>query len=481
MKLNRNLKYRAYPTSDQQVMLLGWMGTLRWLWNRFNEQWKMVLGRPRADRIRPNFQWPSAIQQSKEMTELQNLPEFEWIQETQRHARQATLNDLEKAWKRCFQRLARAPRNKPRPNTPMRIYIPTSVIPFELTGIGKTRQLVLDRPAYRRLGPLKAIIDRPLQGKVKSWSIIKEGTEWYVIACCEIDRPDPKPVNDLSIGIDRGVVNLIADSEGTVIANPKLREKVEQRIKRLYRKASKQKRGSKNQRKTYDKANKLRLKAIRSMENLIDTETLRYAENYGTVVLEKLQLTNMTASAKGTIEKPGKNVKQKSGLNRAILNATPGKIAERLKYKVEERGGSFLEVPAAHTSDTCRMCGHSDPLNRIKQDEFRCVKCNHIEHADIHAAKNILARGLAGNIAVKQPRKKVSRPRRKPKSKNAEVKPTLKQPEPRDGNDRKVVEVSCCNGPVESGTMSCEAHHRDLLDRSVSLQRSETTNSEDSS
>jgi len=186
------------------------------------------------------------------------------------------------------------------------------------------------------------------------------------------------------------------------------------------------------------------------------------------VVIEKLQLANMTASAKGTKEKPGKRVKQKAGLNRAILQASPGKVADRLRYKAEERGGTLLEVPAAHTSDTCRMCGHSDKLNRKSQAEFVCVKCGHQEHADTHAAKNILAKGLAGNVVVRKKPKKITRPRRKSKSPNAEVKPTLKQP----------VEVLSSREPNEAGTKDCEVLHRDPLDGS--MQHS-TFNSEDTS
>jgi len=466
--LTRNLKYRAYPTAEQEALLRGWMGTLRWLWNRFLEQWRMVLGRTAYDRSRSSFVYPSAIAQSKEMTELQELSEFEWIQDTQCQARQQIIHDLETAWKLCFKKLARAPHMK-RPGEPVRIYIPSSAVRFELGARGKVRQLTFSgSSAYRKLGALKVIIDRPLQGKVKSWSITREGNEWYAIACCEVEKELPPPVNNLSVGIDRGVINLLADSEGRLVPNPKPQAKIEQRIHRLERKAAKQKKGSKNQRKTYDRINKLRRTAIRTMENLIDTETLFYAENYGTVVIEKLQLTNMTASAKGTKEKPGKKVRQKSGLNKAILQASPGKIGERLRYKVEERGGTLLEVPAAHTSDTCRMCGHSDPLNRQTQDIFLCVKCRHQEHADTHAAKNILSKGLAGNVVVRKKPKKVSRLRRKAKPKNAEVKPTLKQP----------VEVLGCKETAEAGTQSRKGLDRDPSDGS---RQCSTFNSENTS
>ncbi|WP_306417318.1 RNA-guided endonuclease InsQ/TnpB family protein, partial [Acetobacter pomorum] len=94
------------------------------------------------------------------------------------------------------------------------------------------------------------------------------------------------------------------------------------------------------------------------------------AKNHGTVVVEALQVRNMSVSAKGTAEQPGRNVRQKAGLNRSILDQGWRMFRTLLEYKLEERGGELIEVPAAYTSQTCSGCGRVDPDSRASQARF---------------------------------------------------------------------------------------------------------------
>ncbi|WP_143225575.1 RNA-guided endonuclease InsQ/TnpB family protein, partial [Acetobacter pomorum] len=86
------------------------------------------------------------------------------------------------------------------------------------------------------------------------------------------------------------------------------------------------------------------------------------------------------------------NVRQKAGLNRSILDQGWRMFRTLLEYKLEERGGELIEVPAAYTSQTCSGCGRVDPDSRASQARFVCTACGHTENADINAAKNILRR-----------------------------------------------------------------------------------------
>jgi putative transposase len=126
---------------------------------------------------------------------------------------------------------------------------------------------------------------------------------------------------------------------------------------------------------------------------------LQYAENQGIVVVEDLKIKNMTKSAKGTEEKPGKQVAQKKGLNRAITQQSWGLFFELLEYKVKARGGQFVKVDPRHTSQTCNCCGHVSSENRLKQEKFVCTACGHRANADVNAAKNIRDRGIHGSNA----------------------------------------------------------------------------------
>ena len=104
---------------------------------------------------------------------------------------------------------------------------------------------------------------------------------------------------------------------------------------------------------------------------------------------------NMTRSAKGTLTEPGTNVKQKTGLNRAILAKGWHQFALALASAARYSGTRVVAVPPQRTSQRCSACGHVDPKSRESQAVFRCTHCNHVEHADVNAAKNILAAGLA--------------------------------------------------------------------------------------
>jgi putative transposase len=120
--------------------------------------------------------------------------------------------------------------------------------------------------------------------------------------------------------------------------------------------------------------------------------TTEIADQHAVVAIEDLRIKNMSASARGTAAQPGKNVAAKAGLNRGILDAAWGEFARQLTYKVQWRGGRVILVDAAYTSRTCRVCAHESADNRKTQALFACVACGHTENADVHAAKNILAR-----------------------------------------------------------------------------------------
>ena len=116
-------------------------------------------------------------------------------------------------------------------------------------------------------------------------------------------------------------------------------------------------------------------------------------------MLEDLRIANMTTSAIGTVEEPGKNVRAKSGLNRRILDQGWGEFRRQLAYKLEWSGGTLLLVDPRDTSRTCAQCGHVSGENRQTQAAFRCVACGHAANADTNAAINILRRAGSARIA----------------------------------------------------------------------------------
>ncbi len=140
------------------------------------------------------------------------------------------------------------------------------------------------------------------------------------------------------------------------------------------------------------------MKARQARRRLDFTHTLTadLTKNHGLVGTEDLAVKSMTASAKGTIEAPGTKVAAKAGLNRGILDNTPGTRARQLDYKCAKLGSVHVRVPAPNTSRRCSRCKAVDPANRPGCGRiFACVACGHQDHADHNAAVNIREAAVA--------------------------------------------------------------------------------------
>ncbi|MCX5378043.1 transposase [Streptomyces sp. NBC_00091] len=109
--------------------------------------------------------------------------------------------------------------------------------------------------------------------------------------------------------------------------------------------------------------------------------------------IEDLRVKNMTKTAKGSVETPGKKVRAKACLNRAILDGTPGERRRQLEYKTRIYGSVLVAVPPFHTSQTCAACGLVDPQSRQGCGRlFACTRCGHEDDADHNASVEIEAR-----------------------------------------------------------------------------------------
>jgi len=145
---------------------------------------------------------------------------------------------------------------------------------------------------------------------------------------------------------------------------------------------------------------RLKARQARRRQDFTHKLTTDLAKRHGWVAIEDLRVGSMTKSAKGTTKAPGRNVKQKAGLNRSILDNTPGERRRQLTYKAARFGSELRMVPAPGTSQTCSACGTRDPESRQGCGRaFACTACGFHAHADWNAARNLelLAAGLAVN------------------------------------------------------------------------------------
>ncbi len=229
----------------------------------------------------------------------------------------------------------------------------------------------------------------PWEGGVPKQVVLRhDGHRWRAFVSYEVEV-EQNPDNGEVLGVDMNA-RQIATSDGHFYFLPDLRKK-EARRKRYQRRMARQVKGSNRSKDTRKKLAKVSRKIANIRKNWIHQTTKEIAGRCGTIVVEDLKIKNMTASAKGAVENPGKNVKQKAGLNRAMLDTAFGEIRRNLEYKCRR----LVEVNPAYTSQTCSECGHVDKANRKTQARFQCVSCGFASNADTNAAMNIRRLGMA--------------------------------------------------------------------------------------
>jgi putative transposase len=377
----RGFRYKLAPTPEQEVLFRQFAGVCRLVYNLALEQrrdWWRQFERETGRKL--NY-----VAQARELTLLR--AEFDWIAAVSQTCQQQALRDLDKAFTHFFAGRARFP-------SPRRKGV-NDAFRFQGREV-ETKRLNAKWSAVRlpKIGWVKFRDTRPRRGAVKNATIALDAMGWHVSFACEIEHVVPINICP-SVGIDRGVANTLALSTGERMSLPRSLEAIERRKRRAQRVLARKKRGSQRRTKALRRVAKLSARAARIRRDWGHKTSLDIANRFGTVVFEDLRIKNMTASARGTVEKPGRMVRQKAGLNRSILNQGWFGFETILAYKLEARGGYLLKVDPAYTSQTCSECGAVDRESRESQAAFVCQHCGFRAHADHNAAINILRRNTA--------------------------------------------------------------------------------------
>ena len=216
---------------------------------------------------------------------------------------------------------------------------------------------------------------------------------WFMAIQTEREIETPSIAASRSIGIDMGITRFATLSDATYLEPLNSFKKKQQALARYQRRMSKKMKFSSNWKKAKAKVQKIHREIANSRKDFLHKASTTISKNHALVCVEDLQIKNMSKSAKGNFEEPGIKVKQKSGLNRAILDQGWGEFRRQLSYKMEWNGGLLVAVPAKNTSRTCPCCGHVSAENRQTQAQFLCVACGYANNADVVGAINILERG----------------------------------------------------------------------------------------
>jgi putative transposase len=229
---------------------------------------------------------------------------------------------------------------------------------------------------------------RAVPAGVKSCRVTKDRAGRWHVAFAAIPLPVPAPGNSQVVGIDRGVTVSAALSTGKLLYVPGLTAQEKGRLRRLERKLARAKRGSGRRGRVRLAIARVRARETDRRKDWAEKTSTDIAQRFDLILVEDLRIRNMTRSAKGNRESPGRRVRQKAGLNREILRSAWGLMVRRLEEKAP---GRVEKVNPAFTSQRCSACGQVDPKSRESQAVFRCTACGYACHADVNAAMNIAA------------------------------------------------------------------------------------------
>ena len=229
---------------------------------------------------------------------------------------------------------------------------------------------------------------RAVPPDAKSYRVTKDRAGRWHIAFAVIPAPVLAPGNGQAVGIDRGVAVSAALSTGDLLHAPGLTGWERTRLRRMQRTLARAKRGSNRRRRVKDAIARLKARETDRRKDWAEKTSTDIARRFDVIRVENLHIKHMTRSAKGTRGDPGRNVRQKTGLNRGILASGWGLLVRRLEEKAP---GRVEKVRPAFTSQRCSACGQVDRDSRESQAVFRCTACGFACHADVNAAISIAA------------------------------------------------------------------------------------------
>lgn len=401
----RNLRkttYRLYPTPKQAAALAAILRSHQQLYNAALEE--------RIDCYRKTGRTLSFADQCKSLTALR--AEFpEWAQAANCSSQQMTLRRLDKAFAAFFRRVKAGqtpgfPRFKSLGRFPG--------MSFKSHGDGwRFTPAENWRHGSLRLSGVGQIAARGKArqgGDIRASEVLHRDGQWYLSLTLDIGQPQREREQDGALGFDWGVETFLSGvthADAVVcIDNPRWWQSEKERVIALQKAvSSKRNKRSNRRRKAVRKLADARAKTARRRLDWMHKTTAKLAAQFALVATEELQIARMTRSAAGTMEDPGKNVAQKAGLNREILDTAPALFTSLLRCKVLETGGEWVEAPTRKLkpSQRCPKCW-AVQKKTLSDRTHSCAQCGHTEPRDIASARVVLRWALEAEDTGREPR-----------------------------------------------------------------------------
>ena len=364
-------RYRLLPSPAQTVVLRGHCAHARYVWNLAVEQqswWRP--GRKAA---------PGWNEQCRQLTQARS--EHAWLAAGSVVVQQQALRDFSQAMANYRARTHRKPTwRKSGRNEGFRI---VALRPSQIRRLNRHwGQVYIPKVGWVRFRWSRAV------PAAKSYRVKMDRVGRWHVAFAAIPAPIEGPGKGKVVGVDRGVAVSAALSTGEMFNCPRLSVGRQRRLELLGRKLARAKSGSNRRARARLAIARLKAREVDARRDWAEKLTTELARRFDVIRVEDLRVRDMTRSAKGSIDNPGRGVRAKAVLNRRILASGWGALVKRLEQKAP---GRLDKVHPAYTSQRCNACGHVASENRKSQAIFTCAACNFTCNADVNAAANIAA------------------------------------------------------------------------------------------
>ena len=360
MQRLRAYKYELMPDGEQLRQMRRFAGACRFVFNK-----ALAMQKSRYEQGEKKLGYAGLC---KALTEWKAQTETAWLNETPSQALQQTLKDLERAYANFFEKRADFPRFKKKGQS---------------DGFRYPQGIKLDQDNSRKV-----------LGTVKNVTVSAAGGKWFVSIQTEREVESPVPQGG-AVGIDVGIARFATLSDGIWLAPLNSFKRHEATLAKAQRQMSHKAKFSSNWKKAKARVQKIHARIGNARRDYLHKASTSISKNHAMVCIEDLQVKNMSRSAAGTADAPGRNVRARSGLNRSILDQGWFEFRRQLDYKLAWSGGHLIAVPPRNTSRTCPCCGHVSAGNRRTQARFACVECGYEDNADLVGAINVLRAGHA--------------------------------------------------------------------------------------
>ena len=355
MKATRSHRIALQPTADQEQQFKRAAGVARFTWNWALAEW---------NRQYEAGEKPTAAKLKKQFNAIKG-EQFPWVYESPRDANAQPFANLDKAFRRFFNKEAKRPRFKKKDRCRDAFYVANDKFHVD----GKTITLP-------RIGQVKMREALRLPGKILCATVSRTADGGFVAISVETDVPTVASETQAArVGVDLGVRNLATLSDGQTVEGPKPLRSSLKRLARLNRSLSRKTLGSRNWVKTKLRVGRCHARIANIRKDALHKLTTGLVRKYACVVIEDLNVKGMVRNRR---------------LSRVISDMGFGEFRRQLEYKAEPTG---TEVVVANrwfpSSKLCRVCNHIHENLTLRDRLFKCDGCGHVEHRDLNAACNL--------------------------------------------------------------------------------------------